>query len=1040
MDMSRLFILRPAGTFLLTLGLLIVGLIAYRIMPVASMPNVEFPTLRVGASFPGADPETMASTVAAPLERRLGEIAGITEMTSVNALGSTNISLQFDLSRSVEDAARDVQAAINGAATDLPAGLPQLPQARKFNPAAAPVIVLALTSKTETATAIYDVADSVLVQRLSQVSGVGEVSVNGAAQPAIRVRADPEALAPMGLNLEDIRSAIGGANVLAPLGAVDGGQRMLTLRVNDQLKTPEDFSRIAIRTLPDGRVVHLGDIAKIDSAPKSSYSAAFFNGKPAVLLVITKQADANIVDTVDRVKAILPELSRWLPADIDIDILTDRSATIRASVGDMQRTLGLSVLLVMIVVFLFLGRATPTLAAGITVPLSLAGTCALMWASGFSINNLTLMAFAVAVGFVVDDAIVMIENIHRSIEAGQTPMRAALAGARQIGFTVMSISVSLVAAFFPVIFMGGIAGRLLHEFSLTLVYAIAVSTVVSLSVTPMICAHFLRHETQTRRNLLDRAMAGIMGGLQRFYAVTLAVALGHRFVTMVVFLVTIGATVGLFVITPKGDIPQDDSGFLMAATEANADISFGEMARLQARAAAIVRADPAIASVGSSLGATGFNASMNQGRMFIGLKPLAERGGTTTTDVIDRLRRALRPVAGLAVTMVMQRDVRTGARSGKAQYQFTLWDPDLRELVQWLPKAVDAFHTVDGITDVSTDREQGALELDVKINREAAAQLQVPVANIVNALSDAFSQRQVSTQYTSRNQYAVILEVDPTKQTGPADLNRIYVTSSTGQQVPLASLVTSGNGFSPLVVNHQGPFPAVTLSYNLKPGVSLQDAARGIDAALAAAHAPDTLHAEPAGDARAFMSDSGNQPLLILAALLAVYIVLGVLYESLAHPLTILSTLPSAGLGALLALLIAGMELNIIGFIGVILLIGIVKKNGIMLVDFALEAERTRGLSANEAIQQACQARFRPILMTTMAAVLGALPLVLAAGPGSELRRPLGVTIVGGLLVSQVLTLYTTPVIYLLLDWLHQRLRPRSLTPILTTRAVPPLR
>jgi len=892
--------------------------------------------------------------------------------------------------------------------------------------------VLALTSETETPQAIYDVADTVVVQRLSQVSGVGLVSVNGAAQPAIRVRVDTDVIAPMGLSLEDVRTAIGNANVLTSLGAVDGAHRMVTLNVNDQLKKPEDYAGIAVRTNPDGTIVRLGDIAKIDSAPKSAYSAAFYNGKPSVLLVITKQADANIVDTVDRVKAALPEMMRWIPADIKIDILTDRSSTIRASVNDMERTLGISIVLVMIVVFLFLGRATPTMAAGITVPLSLAGTCALMWASGFSINNLTLMAFAIAVGFVVDDAIVMIENIHRGIEAGQSPMQAALAGGRQIGFTVMSISISLVAAFFPVIFMGGLPGRMLHEFSLTLVYAIAVSTAVSLSVTPMICGQFLRREKASQRNLIDRVMGAVMDGLLRFYGATLEIALRNRIITMLVFLATIGLTVWLFIVTPKGDIPQDDSGFLMGATQANPDISFGEMSRLQGRAASIVQADAAVASVGSSIGATGFNASLNEGRMFIQLKPLGERGGLSTNDVTDRLRRELRPVTGLTVTMVMQRDVRTGARSSKAQYQFTLWDPDLRELLQWVPKAVDAFKTVDGITDVSTDREQGALELDVAIDREAAARLNVPVANLINALSDAYSQRQVSTLYTSRNQYSVILEVDPSKQSKPGDLSRIYVTSSNGRQVPLTSLVKLSNGSTPLVVNHQGPFPAVTLSYNLKPGVSLDAASRQIDAALAAAHAPDTLHAEPAGDAKSFTANSGSQPLLILGALLAVYIVLGVLYESLAHPLTILSTLPSAGLGALLALQVAGMELNIIGFIGVILLIGIVKKNGIMLIDFALEAERTFGLPASEAIRQACLERFRPILMTTLAAVLGALPLVLALGPGSELRRPLGVTIVGGLLVSQVLTLYTTPVIYLLLDWLHQRLRPRALTSSLT--------
>ena len=1035
MDISRLFILRPAGTFLLSAGLFLIGAIAYWAMPVASMPNVEFPTLRVGASRPGADPESMAASIAAPLERHLGEIAGITEMTSVNALGSTNISLQFDLTRNVEDAARDAQAAINAAATDLPAGLPTLPQVRKFNPAAAPVLVLALTSKTQTPAAVYDVADTVLVQRLTQVMGVGDVSVNGAAQPAIRVRVNPEAIAPMGLSLDAIRAAISNANVLTPLGAVDGKQRMITLDVNGQLTTPADYRGIIVRTTGDGGVVRLSDIATVETAPKNSYSAAFFNGEPSVLLVITKQADANVVDTVDRVKALLPALRRWIPDDIDINILTDRSATIRASITDMQRTLGLSILLVMLVVFVFLGRATPTLAAGITVPLSLAGTCAAMWASGFSINNLTLMAFAVAVGFVVDDAIVMIENIHRSIEAGVAPMRAALVGAKQIGFTVMSISISLVAAFFPVIFMGGIAGRLLHEFALTLVYAIAISTAVSLSVTPMICGHFLKREDSRKPNLLDRVVATVLGATLRFYAATLEIALRHRILTLMVFFATIGATIALFIVTPKGDIPQDDSGFLMASTEGNADISFGEMMRLQKRAAEIVLADPGIASVGSSMGATGFNATLNEGRMFISLKSLAERGRTSTPDVIDRLRKKLRSVAGLTVSIMMQRSVRTGARDSKAQYQFTLWDADLAELLQALPKAAEAMATVNGITDVSNDRAPGALQLQVSIDREMASQLGVPIANVINTLSDAFAQRQVSILYGTRNQYAVVLEIDPAKQHGPADLGRLSVPGSSGKQVPLTNLVKLVNGSAPLEINHQGPFPAVTLTYNLKPDASLQAVTKGIEAALAAAHLPDTLHAEQAGDARAFTADAGSQQLLIIAALLAVYIVLGILYESLVHPLTIISTLPSAGLGALLALQMAAMELNIIAFIGIILLIGIVKKNGIMLVDFALEAERLRGIAADQAIREACLERFRPILMTTLAAVLGALPLVLALGPGSELRRPLGVTIVGGLLVSQVLTLYTTPVIYLLLDQLHRRLRPRPLTSTVAAQA-----
>ena len=1022
MNVSRIFIERPVGTALSALGLFLAGLVAYNFLPVASLPAIEFPTIRVNASRPGADPATMAATVAAPLERRLGEIAGVSEMTSTNALGSSSISLQFDLKRSIDGAARDVQAALNAATADLPGDLPQVPTLRKANSAASPILILALTSKTMTASAIYDVADTVIAQRISQAQGVGEVSVSGAEQPATRVRIDPSLIASLGVSFEDVRSAVAAANALSPIGSVDGDRQTIMLQANDQLAGPEDYRQIVVKRLPNGDAVRLGDVATIELGTRNARSSARFNREPAVLLIVTKQADANVIETVDRVKELLPSLKRWIPAGIEISILSDRTSTIRASVHDMQVTLSLSVLLVMLVVLVFLRRATPAIAAGITVPLSLAGTCGAMWACGFSINNLTLMALAVAVGFVVDDAIVMIENVHRNLEAGMKPVRAALEGARQIGFTVVSISVSLVAAFIPVLFMTGVIGRLLHEFAVTLVFAIVISAAVSLSVTPMICAHFMKRD-DGKHSLIDRAFEGTLALVIRGYAVSLKAALSHKIVTMALFVATIVITVHLYNVLPKGYFPQDDTGLIMASTEASADVSFDAMKRLQGEALDIVLGDDAVAGVGSALGAGGPNATMNQGRMFVSLKPLAERGNASTASVIDRLRGPLGKIAGLQTRLMPSQDIRTGARQGKAQYQYTLWDIDVDELYAWVPKALAAIRGVPGLTDVSTDREQGGLQLNVKIDRDAAARLRVDISSIDNALSNAFSQRQISTIYKARNQYRVILEVDPKLQRDPGDLDKIFVPSREGAAVPLTSLVSLEKGFAPLVVNHQGPFPAVTVSYNLKPGASLDTSLKGIDAALAGIHMPESIRAEPAGDAKSFVEQARMQQLLILAAIVAVYIVLGVLYESLAHPLTIISTLPSAGLGALLALQIAGMDLSVIALIGVILLIGIVKKNGIMLVDFALNAERAHGLAPDRAIVEACLQRFRPILMTTLAALLGAVPLAIAAGPGSELRRPLGITIIGGLIVSQVLTIYTTPVIYLLLDSVKRRAR-----------------
>jgi multidrug efflux pump len=1023
MNFSGLFIRRPIGTTLIAIGLFLVGVVAYTFLPVASLPSVELPTIHVSASRPGADPNVMAATVAAPLERRLGEIAGVTELTSTSSLGSSSITVQFDLSRSIEGAARDVQAALNAALSDLPGDMPTLPTFRKMNPAAAPILILALTSKTMQPSDIYDAADSVIAQRLSQVEGVADVTVAGSEQPAIRVRVDPTRLASMGVSLEDVRTAISNANAAGPLGSFDGGGRATTIGINDQLKSAAEYDPLVVKTV-DGTVIRLSSIATIRPSVRNARSAGWFNRDPSVLLIITKQANANVIETVDRIYALLPELKQWVPAGLDVSVLNDRTQTIRASVKDMQLTIGATIVLVMMVVFLFLRRSAPTIAAGITVPLSLAGTCAAMWAAGFSINNLSLMALAVSVGFVVDDAIVMIENAFRYLERGVSPVRAAMTGAKQIGFTVVSISVSLIAAFIPLLFMGGIVGRLFREFSVTLAFAIGVSTFVSLSVTPMICAYFVRQPPSKTATWLDRRVETVLARTILFYDRTLSFVIGQRALTLIVFVATIALTVGLYYKVPKGYFPQDDSGLIFGGTQASTDISYEAMLKLQQQAMDIVLADPAVAGLGSSVGSSGGpgGSSINRGRMFISLKPLEERGYQSTQQVVNRLRGRLGNIPGIRVFMFPAQELRAGGRQSDSQYQFTLWSADIDALQAWVPRVVERVKQVPGLADINTDREQGGLQANVSIDRPAAARLGVRIQDIDNALNDAFSQRQVSTIYRTRNQYRVILEVDRPFSRDPNDLSQIYLPGNNGAQVPLSAVAKVERGIAPLVVNHQGQFPSTTITYNLAPGTTLEAATAAISQAVAEMHLPDTVRTDFAGDIQQFKQSASAQPLLLLAALVAVYIVLGVLYESLAHPLTIISTLPSAGLGALLALQVSGTELTVIAFIGIILLIGIVKKNGIMMVDFALEGERRRGLSPERAIHEACLERFRPILMTTLAALLGAVPLVIAAGPGSELRRPLGITIIGGLIVSQILTLYTTPVIYLMLDKLHRKL------------------
>ncbi|HEX7881182.1 MAG TPA: efflux RND transporter permease subunit [Afipia sp.] len=1027
-SLSEPFIRRPVGTTLLAIGLFLIGAVAYNFLPVASIPSVDFPSIRVSASRPGADPTIMSSTVAAPLERRLGEIAGIDQITSTSSLGTTSISLQFAIGRNIDRAARDVQAAINASLADLPTDLPTLPNFRKANSAAAPVLIIALTSKTMLPSAIYDVADTVIAQRISQVPGVGEATVSGADQPAIRVQLNPGALATAGIASDDVRTAIVNANAIGPVGAFNGPILGETLAANPQMRTAAQFRDIVIKS-SSGNFVRLADVATVLDATRNSRSIAWFNKQPAVLILITKQQDANVIDTVDRVKALLPELKQWIPGGVEISILSDRTGTIRANVDDMEWTLGATAVLVMLVVFVFVRRMTPTIAAGISVPLALAGTCAMMWVAGFSINNLSLMALAVSVGFVVDDAIVMIENMYRNLEEGMTPYKAALLGAKQIGFTVLSISISLVAAFIPLIFMEGIIGRLFREFSLTLTFAILVSMVVSLTVTPMICAHYIKSTISPDATWFDRLVEGSLSRIVRFYERTLHVVLRFPFLTMVVFVATIALTVTLYIKTPKGYFPTDDSGLVIGATRASPDVSFQAMLGLQQRIADIVMADPAVAGVGSSLGGSGGpgGGGANRGTMFISLKDLDQRGGLTTTQVIDRLRRNLGTVPGIRLFMFAAQDLRAGGRQSDSSYQYTLISSDLDLLGKWAPIVAKKFESVEGITDISSDRDAAGLALNLSIDRKTAASLGVQVQDIDNALNNAFSQRQISTIYTQRNQYKIILEVDPRLQGDPSALDKIYVAGAGDAQVPLSAVVRMERGLSPLSVYHQASFPSNTISFNVPDGVPLQTATDNIQRAVDELHMPEGIRGEFAGNAADSQKTASRQPLLILGALIAVYIVLGVLYESLVHPLTIISTLPSAGLGALLALQITNTPLTVIAFIGIILLIGIVKKNGIMIVDFALEGERHRGLGSEEAIFEACLARFRPILMTTMAALLAAVPLVLATGPGTELRRPLGITIIGGLIVSQILTLYTTPVIYLLIDRLRGRATPRPL-------------
>jgi multidrug efflux pump len=1017
MGFSAIFIRRPVATVLLAIGLMIAGAVAFRFLPVAPLPSVSIPTIVVFAGRPGADPETMANSVAAPLERRLGEIAAVTELTSTSSVGAVSIVVQFDLKRDINGAAKDVQAAINAATPDLPSDLPTRPYFRKFNPAEAPVMTLALTSDTLSMAQVYDAADSILAQRLSQVDGVAQVQVNGAEKPAVRVQLNPAALATAGLSGQDITTIIRRANVNGPVGGFDGAQRSESIGLNGQMSRADEYRGLVIKS-NGGAVLRLGDVAKVVDGVANSRLAAWFGRQPAILLTITKTSDANVIQTVDNVQAVLPLLMSWMPAEVKLTVLSDRTQTIRASIDDVELSLLISVVLVLLVVLIFMRRAVPTIAAAVTVPLSIAGTLAGMWLCGFSLNNFSLMAITISVGFVVDDAIVMIENIVRHLEMGKRPLQAAFDGARQIGFTVMSISISLVAVFIPILFMGGIMGRMFHEFAAVLTMAIAISAIVSLSLTPMLVGRFLRPPPVNPKRTIWRRIDGLIDRfflwLQAAYAGSLGVALRWRWLMLLLTVAAAGLTVWLYIIVPKSFLPDQDTGLMQGATLAGPEISFAAMTQRQRAVVEILMADPAIASVGSTIGVSSGWASLNRGQLTIGLKPLSERG-VTAEQVITRLRPQLNRMAGIQTFLWSAQELRGGGRTG-ASNQFVLLGEDLGELRDNTIALVDRLRAVPEVADVTSDQDRTGPQANLVIDRAAAARLGVSVAAVDNALNNAFAQRQVSIIYGPRNQYRVVVETDPALQTDPTQLDRVFVGATGGRQVPLAAVTTLERGSAPLAVRHQGQFPAATISFNTPEGVAASVALDAVREAARQQVMPETIRTEFAGNSRWLTDSLSSQPLLIAAAILAIYGVLGVLYESLTQPLTILSTLPSAGLGALLAVFVSGGALSIMAIIGILLLMGIVKKNAIMMVDFALEEERLHGRSPEEAIHAACLERFRPIVMTTLAALLGALPLAFAFGTGSELRQPLGISIAGGLVVSQLLTLYTTPVVYLALQ------------------------
>ena len=1021
MSVSEPFIRRPVGTALLTVGLLLAGLAGYRQLPVSALPQVDYPTIVVATMLPGASAETMASAVTTPLERQFGQMPSLAQMTSVSSFGTSQITLQFTLDRNIDAAEQDVQAAINAASSLLPRTLPSPPTYSKSNPADTPVLTLAVSSRTLPLDQVDDQADSILAQKISQVAGVGLVTINGGQKPAVRVQVDPAALAGAGLTIEDVRQVLVAANVNQPKGNLDGPRQDFAIATNDQLAEAASF-RPLVLAYRNGAPVRLVDVASAVDGVENAQLAGWAGRDRAIILNVQRQPGANVIEVAERVKALLPRLSSALTQGLEVRILSDRTETVQASVDDVQFTLLLSVVLVVAVIYVFLRSWRATVIPGVAVPLSLIGTFGIMYLAGYSLNNLSLMALTISTGFVVDDAIVMIENIARYVERGEPAFEAALKGARQIGFTIVSLTVSLVAVLIPLLFMGGIIGRLFREFAVTLAIAIGVSAVLSLTLTAMMCAFLLGgHERPGR---LARAFERLFDRTLALYERTLHWVLDHQPLTLAVTVGTLLLTGLLAAVVPKGFFPVQDTGLVTGVTEAPPDVSFPRMMALQQALAEAVRADPDVATVASFIGADGTNATPNSGRLSIALVP-RDRRRASASEVIARLKQRAAAVEGVSVYLQAVQDLQIDARVSRTQYQYTLEDPDLDELSAWAPQVVQRLRELPELRGVASDQQSGGLQLRLTIDRDTAARLGIQPQAIDDALYDAFGQRQVSTIFTQLNQYRVILEVKPEFQQNPEALGRLYVRSGTGDPVPLSTFTRFETRTAPLAVSHQGQFPAVTISFEPAPGVALGDAVRAIGEAGAQLGLPPGVRADFAGTAQAFRESLASEPLLILAAIITVYIVLGVLYESYIHPVTILSTLPSAGVGALLALMLTGTEFTIIALIGIVLLIGIVKKNAIMMIDFALEAERDQGLSTLEAITQACLLRFRPIMMTTMAALLGGLPLALGTGTGSELRRPLGISIVGGLLVSQLLTLYTTPVVYLYMARLGRWVRGR---------------